>query len=239
MQPNQGNIIVPSGIAPVHGLDLWEVIVIQSAFGKPVSDAFRALASDQPMPAEKVEEIVRNYQGVLDKQDWALANKAANVVALEDPLWSAIYRDGQQQYRPSFDGILYQDALAVMDDIVRSGERFSVLTSGASPWVADGIAHSRPDLARALSGVYAGDKKKPETFQRIAREVSQTGGQLVSHTEDDLKVLCAARDSGVYQPAGLVYVERENIQTPAAVEAQGMRFTRNLRDVPYTALVQK
>lgn len=238
MQPNQGTIIVPSGVTPVHGLDLWEVIVIQSAFGKPVADAFRALANDQGTPSEKVEEIVRNYQGVLDKQDWALANKSANVVALEDPLWTAIYRDGKTQYRPSFDGILYQDALAVMGDIVRSGERFSVLTSGASPWVTDGIAHSRPDLARALSGVYAGDKKKPETFQRIAREVAQTGGQLVTHTEDDLKVLCAARDSGVYQPGGLVYVERENIQTPAAVEAQSMRFTRNLRDVPYTALVQ-
>lgn len=229
-------IFLPSGIKPVHSFDLWGVLVVQSVLGPRVLESYQELMDGQESP-ETIADRVRNYQGVLDGEAWALAQKKANVDTVEDALWPAYLRG---EINVDFDGAIYQDALDVLDDIDRVMEGFSILTTGNSPWVRQALSSLNPAVGRALRRVYSGDKSKPEAYERAAEDIRHNGGRMVSHTEDQLKGLGGILQSDLRHSVKLVYVERTNLATPEQVREAGVpTHTRDLTEVPYAQMVQK
>ncbi len=224
-------IHVPSGTQPVHSFDLWGVIVVQSVLGPRVLDAYQRLREGNEDP-ESIAEKVRNYQGVLAGDKTALQNKKANVDAVEDPLWAAYRRD---EIDVDFDGAIYEDALATMDDIVQAREGLCITTTGNSPWVRQALASLNPLVGERLGKTYSGNKAQPEVFESTFADLASQGQQMISHTEDQMKGLAGLLNCSIREGVNIVYVERTNLTTEEEVRQAGVDvYTRDLRDVQYT-----
>jgi hypothetical protein len=233
---NLTTIIVPSGIQPVHSFDLWGTIVIQDVLGPRVLEAYKELMEEEGMPEEEIAQNIANYQGILNGDPKALENKKAFVDTVEDPLWEA-YTDGRADV--NFDGAIYGDALASMGDISRDGESLCVLTTGNSPWVPKALASLDPDVGRTLRKVYSGDKTRAVTFEDTAADLNREGGQMVSHSEDQLKGLAGLLASPLQTCVNSIYVERTNLATAEEVLAQGVTaYVKDLGEVNYTSIAE-
>ena len=249
-------IYVPSGIQPVHGFDLWGTLVIQPELGPRVIEAYRAVAEDNGVPEETIEERIGNYKGVLDGEEWATGSKKAKfVVDLEEPVWQAYVNS---RVDVDFEGVLYDDCLSVMQDIAQAGEGLCIITTANAVWVQKVLKSVNPEIGEKLGNIYFGNKTTPVPFNYAMADLEQKGERLVSHTEDQLKgfsglfnsnrAMYATDDehlvhrriaSTMFQVA-TVYVERDDLATPEQVASKGITtFVRDLRDVPYTSMVHK
>ncbi len=206
------DIVVKSGVTPVHGFDLWGTLVDQIVFGPRVIEAYHALASanvesrtgksvgtvagtsagtDEEMA--QIATNIQNYQGVLDGKDWATgARKKEFVDAVEEPLWQA-YARGEASV--NFEGALYTDALSVMSDIVASKEGLCIITTGNSFWIKKALKDASPAVGEAMGEVYFGNKSTPAPFDTAMEDLVRQGRQLVSHTEDQIKGFAGLFDS--------------------------------------------
>lgn len=237
------DIVVKSGVKPVHGFDLWGTLVDQVVFGPRVIEAYSALASAGAGTDEEKAQIaanIENYQGVLDGKDWATgARKKEFVDGVEEPLWQA-YARGEASV--NFQGALYADALEVMKDIVFSGEGVCIITTGDSFWIKKALKDASLIVGETMGEVYFGNKSKPEPFEAAALDILAKGGQLVSHTEDQLKGFAGLLASNLKDKLCMVYVERADIAAPLAtpeqVKTAGIDFyVRDLRQVLYTKMM--
>ncbi|MFH1440251.1 MAG: hypothetical protein ABIG89_06790 [Candidatus Woesearchaeota archaeon] len=249
-------IYVPSGIQAVHAFDLWGTLVIQPALGPRVIEAFREVSEAEGIASESVDEVVRNYQAVLDGESWAAGSSKAKFVGdLEEPVWKAY---AGNRVNVDFEGALYDDCLAVMDDIVRAGEGLCIITTGNSFWVPQALKAVNPYIGEKMGEVYFGNKSKPAPFDIAMKDITQKGGQLVSHTEDQIKgfnglfdtvrAMNATDDEHLVHRKistssfGIttVYIERANLASEEQVKSAGISmYVRDLRDVPYTSMVKK
>ncbi len=235
---NDGHIIVPRGIVPVHSFDLWGTLVIQKELGPKVTSAYRQLM-DGKVDAETIEFNAGRYDRLIegDKSDEIMDNKKSIVDSVEDPLWP-VYMKGQIDV--DFNGALYSDCLDVMSDIVASGEKYCILTTGASPWVQDALTSVDERVGRAMVKLYSGDKSKPGAYEIAAADLESQGAEMVSHTEDQIKGLKGLIDGQLKQGVHIVYVERLALETrESALDAGVDTFVKDLTDVPYTEIVQK
>jgi len=227
------DIIVKNSITPVHSFDLWGTLVIQETLGPRVLSAYDGLMQGRESP-EKIAENIRNYNGVLRGDKKALGNKKEYVNSIEDPLWEAY---AQNKVNVNFEGALYQDALDVMNGIAEAGEGLTILTTGNSPWVRQAIMSLNPLIAERLRKVYSGNKAEAQAYESAALDIIANGGQMVSHTEDQLKGLAGILQSDLKDSIRLIYVERANLSTPEEVMAKGIEhYVRDLRDVKYVGV---
>ncbi len=213
----------------VHSFDLWGVLVQQDVLGPRVLDAYRSLL-DGREAVETIEQHCAGYQGVLEGRPEALARKKEHVDTVEDPLWDA-YLKGHCTV--DFTGAFYADALDVLGDITRSRERFSILTTGNSPWVRKAVSSLNPEAGENLVDVFSGNKTQAEAYESTARALAGRGLRMVSHTEDQLKGLAGILASPLRSRLMLVYVERAGLATEEEVRVQGIRYVTDLRDVHY------
>ncbi|MBT4824069.1 hypothetical protein HN695_03175 [Candidatus Woesearchaeota archaeon] len=255
---NERSVYIKSGIKPVHGFDLWGTLVNQLVLGPRVIEAYQALMHDRATTEDlkaKVTENIKNYQGVLDGKDWATGQEKGKFVGnVEDPLWHA-YSGGKAEV--NFQGALYDDALGAMDNIAVAGQGLCIITTGKSFWIKKALNDMAPEIGIVMGEVYFGSKSKPAPYDIAIEDISKKGGQLVSHTEDQLKGFAGLFDSRramfatgdehlvhrlipslMFQTA-TVYVERTNLATPEEVRAAGITaYTTDLRTVPYTSMVR-
>jgi hypothetical protein len=214
----------------IHSFDLWGTLVVQPALGPRVIQAHREVAAGKVNPAT-IEETVANYQAVLDGEARATgANKKAFVDALEEPVWAA-YRDGKVNI--NFEGALYEDALTAIDRIVTAGQGYCVLTTGNSFWIRKALTDIDAGIGKELGEVYFGSKATPEPFERAETDIRAKGGQLVTHTEDQLKGFKGLLTSSI-DDVTLIYVERTNLATREQVTAAGIhQYVTNLKNATY------
>lgn len=233
---NAGNIIVPSGIQPVHSFDLWGTLVVQKVLGPRVLEAYQTLMVGQGVSASEILRNTDNYQGVLDGRKEALENKKANVDAVEDHVWPAYQRG---EVTVNFNGAMYIDCLQTMVSIAKEGEGLCILTTGNSPWVKQALTSLDTRVGQALGRTYSGDKSKPAAYERAMNHLASQGQQMVSHTEDQLKGLAGILGTEMKKEVRVIYVERENLATKEDVLTAGAdHFVHDLREVPYTEIAQ-
>ena len=229
---NEKYIIVPQGIVGVHSLDLWGTSVILDVLGPRVLEAYAEVMDGKENP-EIIERNIRNYQRVLEGSS---TDKKARVDAVEDRLWP-VYLAGKVNV--NFDGAIYQDALNVMDNIARADERIVILTTGDSPWVRQALTSLNPRIGLALDKVYSGDKSKPQVYDDTAKDIAQLGGQLVSHTEDQMKGLSGLLQSDLRSNVEIIYVERSEGDNSEKVLAAGVdQCVRNLNEAKYVEIIK-
>jgi hypothetical protein len=227
---NQGSIIVPSGIIPIHSFDLWGTLVMQQVLGPRVLEAYDELMRGQEDP-DVVRRNIANYNDILEGDPVALENKKAYVDTVEDLLWAAYTTN---RIDVDFNGVFYQDAMDVMADIVGAGEELCILTTGDSPWVIQAVTSLDPDVGRRIRGVYSGDKTLSKTYEGTAEDIAANNGQVVSHTEDQLKGLTGILQSHLRASVQLVYVERAHHATREQISAKGIdHYVSDLRTVNY------
>jgi FMN phosphatase YigB (HAD superfamily) len=232
---NQGSIIVPSGIEAVHSFDLWGTLVIQNILGPRVLEAYKALMQGQEDP-DIVRRNIAHYNDVLQGDSVALENKKVYVDAVEDPLWLAYTT---RQIDVDFTGTFYQDAIDVMADIVGVGEELCILTTSNSPWVQQAVTSLHPDVGRRIRNVYSGNKTLSQTYEATAADIATNHGQMVSHTEDQLKGLTGILQSDLRNCVKLVYVERADHVTQEHVSAKGIdHYVRDLKNVTYAQMAE-
>jgi phosphoglycolate phosphatase-like HAD superfamily hydrolase len=211
-------ILIPSGIEPVHSFDLWGTLVIQEVLGPRVLDAFQELMTGKDTPEIIAQKIV-SYQGVLKGDKEALRHKKKHVDAVEDPLWPAYLRG---EVDVDFKGTLYQDTLDVMGQIAEAGEGLCILTTGKSPWVKKALMSIDSRIGRTLSDVYSGDKSSPEVYEATAEDLKRKQAQMVSHTEDQMKGFEGILQSELKKQVELIYIERADLATADEVLSQGI-----------------
>ena len=242
---NERNIIVIGNKQLIHGFDLWGTLVDQVVFGPRVIEAYQALMDRRAGNIEgvvsmgtdeekaRIAQNIENYQGVLDGKDWATgARKKEFVDNVEEILWQS-YARGEAEV--DFTGALYDDTLGAMDNIASAGQGLCIITTGNSFWIKKALSDDAPDIAKVMGEVYFGNKTLAKTFEAAAQDLEHKGGQLVTHTEDQLKGFSGLLKSELVKRMNTVYVERANLATPEEVRAAGITaYTTDLRKVPYT-----
>ena len=233
---NERNIIITEGTQLIHGFDLWGTLVDQFVFGPRVIEAYQTLMDGRVTTDElkvKVAQHIKNYQGVLDGEDWATGERKKEFVDnVEEPLWQA-YSRGKAEV--DFSGALYDDTLGAMDNIVTAGQGLCIITTGDSFWIKKALMDMAPDIGKVMGEVYFGNKTQAETFEAAAQDLMTKGGQLVTHTEDQLKGFAGLLKSDLVKRINTVYVERADLATPDQVHAAGITiYTTDLRRIPYT-----
>ena len=83
------DIYIPNGTIATHSFDLWGVVVDQEKLGKIRLDQFRDLAQDQGMDEAVRDDAIKKYQGLLNGEAWAIADKSNCIDGVEKQLKQA------------------------------------------------------------------------------------------------------------------------------------------------------
>jgi len=220
------DIYIPNGTIATHSFDLWGVVVDQEKLGNIRLDQFRDLAQDQGMDEAVRDEAIRKYQGLLNGEAWAIADKSNCIDGVEKLLKQAGF---ETPYNQAF----LEDGLSAAHDILEAREGLIIFSSK----MPEGLREQLPeDIGDRIGDFYEGDKREAADFARISEAEKKQGKTLVSHTADELHELLAARQFS--SELGLIYVNRNNSNTRDAVLAQGIDlFVDDLRTVSYTGMV--
>lgn len=233
--PNEGYVIVPTGLQAVHLWDLYGPLVQPTVLGKRTIELFRELSADPTERARlgieesQVEEIVGNYQALVNGKPWTTGERKVGIIdAVEGPI--------KASGRPvSYEGVFYQDALTAMAEILAAGEQVSIFSSKYPDWLK---ANLPEELAERMGELYGDRKTQGAAFQRVVDLERQAGRHVVSHTADELPELVAARDSGVVPHR--VYVARNDVNSRAAATEAGVhQFVTDMAEPRYTELVKR
>ena len=223
-------IHLSSELKPVHSFDLWGTLVNQEILGFRVLQAYRQLMNLHSLDQVVIEKNVCHYESILTQNgDFLSQNKKQIVNIIENPVWSA-YRRGEIDI--SFDNAFYEDALAVLTDIVEAEEGICILTTGESPWVQRALRAQIPFFEHIDVPVYFGDKTKPETYDAAALGLSKRNLRMVSHTEDTMTGFVGLLNSRLNRTVMKTYVDRVG-HTPETLLCLGIDYVTDLRDVSY------
>ena len=227
---SERKIMIPSGFRPVHSFDLWGVVVDKYALGERKIAIYEKLAKREKVPEEEIKRVVRSYRALLENASWATGKRKAEIIqAIGSP---ALADEIQRYYASAF----AQDALYVMREILEAGEGLMIFTSEPAEGLVDQLAAS---LGERIGEVRYGDKTDPASFRAVYEEERRLGNIVVTHTADELPELIAARESGLFQPGGLIYVNRDDSNSEEKVRSRGIDcYVDDLRDVKYTTLVE-
>ncbi len=213
----------------IHSFDLWGPIVDATELGKRKVELYRQIAVDRNIDPEVAKKVIADYQGLIDGESWATGKRKGEIInALEGVV-------GKSGLPINYDGVFQEDGLYVMDEILNAGEGVIVLTSKPASWLKENLPS---ELGERVGEVYHGDKSDPNTFIEVIGNESAQGRHVISHTADELPELIAALGTGLFDERGLIYINRNNSNTPEQVLSRGItRYVNNLKDVGYLNLL--
>lgn len=218
------DILVKSGVHPVHSFDLYGVLVDADKLGEQKIARYEELATIQGIDPAVSAAVVAEYRALLRGDPNLTGRRKENVVnALSGPIEKA----GMEL---DYKGALLDDGVYAARQILDANERLIVFSSREAPWLKASLPE---DIAGRIGAIYRDNKSEPAAFERLVSKEAARSGRVVSHTADELPELLAARG---YVP-NLIYVNRNNSNPKEFVVSQGIRmYVGSLRDVPYTAL---
>ncbi len=230
---NQGQIIVPSGLLPVHSFDLYGPIVDSEALGEQSIKFFEQIFKAEGISEEQAVQIISDYRALARGELWATGELKLPIInAIESPLKK------YPELQPDYHAALQMDGLCVLIEILTYGEGASVFTSLHPDWLIKVL----PEDIGSRINIYADRKTKPEAFQRVyAAELAQNR-RVVTHTADELPELEAAVQSGLFSGNNgrLIFVNRNDQVSESLARSRGIDFyVQDLKKVSYTQLVQK
>jgi len=230
MSANKRNIIVKSGLAPVHCFDLWGPIVDSDLLGKISIERYRVLAKSLGKIPENIEKAVSDYVDLMHGEPWATGEKKSGIIdALEGPL-------NEAGLSPSYADGFQEDGLYVLREILDAGEGVIILSSKEAPKLRTALPE---DIGSRLGTIYGKNKSKPESFKEVYDAEQALKRMLVTHTADELPELVAARKSGLFQSGALIYINRNDSNSEAAVREEGIdKYINDLKNVGYTHLLE-
>jgi hypothetical protein len=218
------DIIVRSGIHPVHSFDLYGVLLDAGKLGEQKIAQYEELAKAQGIDSAVIAVVVAEYRALMKGDPNVTGRKKVSIV---DALTAPIEKAGIE---PDYKGALLEDGVYAARQILDANERLIVFSSRDAPWLKTSLPG---DIADRIGDIYADNKSEPAAFERLVAKESAKSGRIVTHTADELPELLAARGNVPY----LIYVNRNNSNPKEVVLSQGIRmYVENLRDVPYTAL---
>jgi hypothetical protein len=225
---NERAIVVSSGLKPVHSFDLWGVLIDQYVVGERKIDLYREIARLDMVPEDEIKRVVQDYRDLLDGESWATGLRRSEIIdALEG---EKLANDIQIDYTLAF----MQDALIVMGEILETGEGVLIFTSKPAPDLGEQLGAT---LGRNIGEVRWGNKGDPAIFRSMYELEKGLGNHLVSHTADELPELVAAKESGLFPPNSLIYINRNESNSENEVRKAGIgRYVNDLRNIEYTSL---
>lgn len=222
-------IIVSSGMTPVHSFDLWGPVVDSEAMSARNLEMYREVAAKIGVEPAEIDAAANDYQLLADGHPSATGARKGQIIDRVDKVLKA------QGVEMKFSDFLQEDGLYVMGEILDAGEQVIIFTS--KPWDKNNLPES---IASRMGEVYHGGKTNPEEFRRVCSTEASHRRHLVSHTADELPELIGAIESNQFHKEGLIYVARNESNTEAQVRDAGIeRFVTDLRDVHYTNLVKR
>jgi len=217
-------IIVSSGIHPVHSFDLYGVLLDAEKLGEQKIARYEELAKAQGIDPAVIAAIVADYRALMRGDPSLTGRRKGNIV---DALSTPIEKAGIEL---DYKGALLVDGVYAARRILDANERLILFSSRDAPWLKASLPG---DIADRMGDIYADNKSEPAAFERLIAKEAAKSGKVVTHTADELPELLAAR--GLVP--SLIYVNRNNSNVKEAVLRQGIQmYVGDLRDVPYTTL---
>jgi hypothetical protein len=220
--------MIPSGFRPVHSFDLWGVVVNQYVLGQHKIEIYEEIAKRAHVPKKVRERAVRNYRALLNGESWATGPRKAEITGemncpgLDDEI------------RRYYASALMEDALYVFDEILDAGGGIVIFTSEPAPRFKEQLPSG---LRESIGEIRHANKSDPASFKEIYAQERSLGHIVVSHTADELPELIAARKSGLFHQAGLIYVNRNDSNPEEKVRREGIgHYVDDLRNVHYATL---
>ncbi len=228
---SNGHIVVSSTFRPVHSFDLWGVLVDQHLLGRRKIDIYKEIAREKKIPEDQISRVVEDYRALLDGKSWATGKRKAQIIkAISGPAL-------RNKIQPYYASCLFQDALDVMKEVIEGGEGVVIFTSEPAPGLREQLA---PKIGERIGEIRYGNKADPASFRAVYELESRLGNRIVTHTADELPELVAARKSGLFQPGGLIYINRNDIDSEDEVKTKGIDcYVNDLREVRYTTPVSR
>ena len=225
-------VIVPSGLLPIHSFDLYGPIVDSEVLSEQSIRLFEQIVDRENISPEDAAKIISDYRALSRGELWATGEMKLPIVnALCQPLGK------YPELQPDYHAALQMDGLYVLNEILMFGEGVSVFTSVPPDWLIPNL----PEDIGARIKVYADKKTKPEAFQRVyAAELAQNR-RMITHTADELPELEAAVQSGLFSgnKGRLIFVNRNDQISETLARSKGIDFyVRDLKKVGYTQLIQ-
>jgi hypothetical protein len=222
--------MIPPGYRPVHAFDLWGVVVNQYFLGQHKIEIYEKMAKRDNVPQDVRSRVVQNYRTLLDGESWATGPRKAEITG-------AINCPGlDEEIRHYYASALMEDALYVFGEILDAGGGIVIFTSEPAPRFREQLP---PGLRERIGEIRHANKSDPASFKEMYARERGLGHIVVSHTADELPELIAAKKSGLFQQAGLIYVNRNDSNSEEKVRGEGIgHYVDDLRDVNYRAMVE-
>jgi hypothetical protein len=220
--------MIPSGFLPVHSFDLWGVVVNQYVLGQHKIEIYEDIAKRGHVPKEVTKRVIQNYRALLKGESWATGTKKAEITG-------AIHCPGlDDEIKHYYPSALMEDALYVFGEILDAGGGIVIFTSEPAP----GFKEQFPSgLRERIGEIRHANKSDPVSFKEIYARERGLGHIVVSHTADELPELIAARKSGLFRQAGLIYVNRNDSNSEEEVRGEGIgQYVNDLRNVDYATI---
>jgi hypothetical protein len=218
------DVLVRSGIHPVHSFDLYGVLLDADKLGEQKIARYEELAKTQGINPALRAVVVAEYRALMRGDPNFTGRKKENIV---DALSAPIEKAGIEL---DYKGALLEDGLYAARQILDANERLIVFSSRDAPWLKTNLPG---DIADRMGDIYMDNKSEPTAFERLIKKEAAMSGRVVTHTADELPELLAARGHVPY----LIYVNRNNSNVKELVLSQGIQmYVGNLREVPYTTL---
>ena len=218
------DILVRSGIHPVHSFDLFGVLLDANKLGEQKIACYQELAETQGVDPAVSASVIAEYRAYLRGDSDFTGRKKDNIVeAVSAPIEKA-------GIELDYKGVLLEDGIDAASQILDANERLIIFSSRDAPWLKTSLPE---DIGERMGAIYADDKTRSVAFKRLIAKEAAMSGRVVTHTADELPELLAARR---YIP-NLIYVNRNNSNARERVLRQGIQmYVENLREVPYNTL---
>jgi hypothetical protein len=223
--------MIPSGFRPVHSFDLWGVVVNQYILGQHKIEIYEEIAKRARVPKEVRKRVARNYRALLKGESWAMGPRKAEITG-------AMNCPGlDDEIRHYYASALMEDALCVFDEILDAGGGIVIFTSEPAPSFKEQLPTG---LRERIGEIRHANKSNPASFIEIYARERSLGHIVVSHTADELPELIAARKSGLFHEAGLIYVNRNDSNPEEKVRGEGIgHYVDDLRTVDYSTIAER
>ena len=167
------DILVSSGIHPVHSFDLYGVLLDADNLGEQKIAQYEELAKTQGIDPAVRAVVVAEYRALLRGDPNLTGRRKGNIV---DALSTPIEKAGIEL---DYKGALLEDAVCAARQILDAKERLIVFSSRDAPWLKASLPG---DIAARMGDIYADNKSEPAAFERlIAKEAAMSGRVVSSH----------------------------------------------------------
>jgi hypothetical protein len=220
------DILVRSGIHPVHSFDLYGVLLDAEELGEQKIARYEELAKTQGINPSVRAAVVAEYRALMRGDPNVTGPRKEKIV---DALSTPIEKAGIEL---DYKGALLEDGVDAARRILDANERLIIFSSRDAPWLKASLPG---DIADRIGEIYTDNKSQPAAFERLIAIEAAMSGRVVSHTADELPELLAAKGLIPY----LIYVNRNNSNEKELVLSRGIpMYVENLRDVPYTTFIR-